>query len=485
MAHIATTAIVMPTIRVRAIVVSIFQVDVFFKTSSVFFSLVGELFEFAVAKVFISSRNAFKMIQFAGLVTPLGCQTSIVWQRLIEGHCGISSIDSERYTGIPSKVAAFVPIGEESGQLNELDHIPKAELRNVLPATIFALAAANEALSDAKWKPGSQEDKERTGVAVGSGMNGLEEIGKTWQTFYTKGYKRVSPYFVPKILINMPAGYISIRHGFQGPNHAVSTACATGAHAIGDAYTMIQNGHADVMVCGGTEASTSPLAMAGFARARALSTNFNDSPEKSSRPFDKDRDGFVIGEGAGILVLEELNHAKQRGAEIYAEILGYGLSGDAHHITAPAESGRGALLAMKSALINASVLPQDIQYINAHATSTPIGDAIENKAIKELFSDHSKYLKVSSTKGSVGHLLGAAGAIEAAFTILAIKNRVVPPTLNLDNVSCEAEFSLNYVPLKSQTFNTPVTGKRRIALTNSFGFGGTNASLCFGEFCET
>lgn len=415
-----------------------------------------------------------------GLVTPLGTGTDRVWQKLIDGDCSISFVESKEYADIPSKIAAFVPKGKDAGEFDETKYVSDGERRNILPPAIYALAAAEEALKDANWSPKPGRECERTGVSIGCGMTGLEEIGRTAQTFYSKGYRRVSPYFIPKILINMPAGYVSIRHGLQGPNHSVSTACTTGAHAVGDAFNFIRNGSAEVMVCGGTEASISPLAMAGFSRARALSTNFNNDPQKSSRPFDKNRDGFVMGEGSGIIVLEEYEHAKKRGANIQAEILGYGMSGDAYHITAPSETGRGAYLAMQSALNDAGLMPNDVQYINAHATSTPLGDAIENKAIKELFASHSRNLQVSSTKGATGHLLGAAGAVEAAFTILTIKNGYVPPTLNLEQVSSEEEFSLNYVALKSQTLNSKV-GSRKIALTNSFGFGGTNACLCFRD----
>eukprot|EP00112_Aurelia_sp_Birch-Aquarium-sp1_P019531 Seg4843.2 transcript_id=Seg4843.2/GoldUCD/mRNA.D3Y31 product="3-oxoacyl-acyl-carrier-protein synthase mitochondrial" protein_id=Seg4843.2/GoldUCD/D3Y31 len=415
-----------------------------------------------------------------GLVTPLGSGKDVVWKKLVDGKCGLSSIDSKDFDEVPSKVGAFVPIGKGEGDFNETTVVSKGDQRNVLTAAVFALGAAEEALTDANWKPETEEDCERTGVAVGTGMTGLEEIVKTGKLFYTQGYRKVSPYFIPKILTNMPAGYISIRYGLQGPNHAVSTACSTGAHAIGDSFNMIRNGFADVMVCGGTEASISPLGFAGFCRARALSTNFNDDPERASRPFDKDRDGFVMGEGAAILILEEMEHAIERNANIYAEMLGYGMSGDAYHITAPSESGRGAFLAMKSALRHAKLNPDEVQYINCHATSTPLGDAIENKAIKDLFCDHSPNLQVSSTKGAVGHLLGAAGAVEAAFTILAVNEGIVPPTLNLHNVSCKEEFSMNYVPLKAQEFNS-VAGQRKVALSNSFGFGGTNACICFGE----
>eukprot|EP00795_Rhopilema_esculentum_P014154 gene14154-5155_t len=406
-----------------------------------------------------------------GLVTPLGCEIEEVWRRLTEGECGVSAIESK---------AAFVPTGTEPGQFDETKVASKGERRNILKAALFALDCADRALNDSSWKPVTEEDYERTGIAVGTGMTGLDEIASTGHAFYTQGYKKISPYFIPKILTNMPTGHISIRYGFKGPNHSVSTACTTGAHSIGDAFNMIRRGYADVMLCGGTEASISPLACAGFARARALSTSFNDDPQRASRPFDKDRDGFVIGEGAAVLILEEMDHAIKRNAKLYAEVLGYGMSGDAYHITAPSESGRGAYLSMKTALKDAGLRPDEVQYINAHATSTPLGDAVENKAIKDVFLSHSKKLQVSSTKGAVGHLLGAAGAVEAAFTVLSVFKEIAPPTLNLYNVSCDKEFSLNYVPIKAQEY-CATKGKRKIALTNSFGFGGTNASLCFGS----
>lgn len=335
----------------------------------------------------------------------------------------------------------------------------------------------------AKWKPKDTLDLIRTGVAVGMGMVDLNTICDTFEALRSKGYSRVSPHFVPKILTNMATGQISIKYGFQGPNHSVSTACATGAHAIGDSMRFIRNSDADVMICGGAESNITPLSIAGFCRLRALASNYNDNPLKASRPFDRDRNGFVMGEGAGILVLEELEHAKRRNAMILAEIVGYGLSSDASHITAPHPEGRGALLAMKNALRDAQILANEVDYVNAHATSTPIGDAIEMNAIQNLFQANSENVHVSSTKGHHGHLLGAAGNLEAIFTVLACKEAIIPHTLNLDNIPDNSQF-IDFVRGQPIDWNHREANKPRIAIKNSFGFGGTNASLCISSFSD-
>ncbi|KAG6448336.1 hypothetical protein O3G_MSEX005428 [Manduca sexta] len=404
-----------------------------------------------------------------GVVSPLGTSAELVWNNLIQGHCGITSLKSDDYAKLPCRIAGIIPQEPDDKVAKALS---KSNLKSMAPATCLALVATAEALTDAKWLPESDEEKEVTGVAIGMGMIDLKDVCDTNDALKL-GYNKVSPFFVPRILPNMAAGHISIKYGFRGPNHAVSTACATGAHSIGDAFRFIRNGDADVMVCGGAEACISPLAIAGFCRLRALSTSFNDEPLKASRPFDKRRDGFVMGEGAAVLVLEEYEHAIKRNAKMYAEILGYGLSGDASHITSPREDGSGAVLSMMRALNDGGIGKEAITHINAHATSTPTGDGIESTAIKRLFQGHASNISVSSTKGAHGHLLGAAGNLEALFTVLSCHHGVLPPTLNLE----EPVDNLNYVVKTSRKWESD----RRVALKNSFGFGGTNATLCIAQ----
>jgi 3-oxoacyl-[acyl-carrier-protein] synthase II len=409
-----------------------------------------------------------------GLVTPLGFGVKSCWERLVAGQSGIRSIQAFDVSDLPAKVAGMVPRGETSaGLFNADDWIPPKDQRKMDQFIIFALAAASEAVEHSGWKPTDEEDRNRTGVLIGSGIGGLPSIAEGALTLQDKGPRRISPFFIPAALINLASGHVSIKYGFRGPNHAVVTACATGAHAIGDAARMIAFDDADVMVAGGAEAAVCRLGLAGFAAARALSTSFNDTPEKASRPWDKDRDGFVMGEGAGIVVLEEFEHAKKRGATIYGEVIGYGMSGDANHITAPAEDGNGGQRAMMAALKRAKLDPSQVDYINAHGTSTPLGDEIELGAVKRVFGEHAYKLSMSSTKSAIGHLLGAAGAVEAIFSILSIHNQLVPPTLNLDNPSEGCDIDL--VPKEAKE------RKVQIALSNSFGFGGTNASLIFSR----
>ncbi|XP_052863285.1 3-oxoacyl-[acyl-carrier-protein] synthase, mitochondrial [Anopheles cruzii] len=412
-----------------------------------------------------------------GVVSPVGCNVPAAWKTILSGQSKIGPLVGEAYDKLPCRVAARI----DKNEIDLEQCFSKTELKTMAKATAFALITAKEALTAASWSPRIDDEAacQRTGVAVGMGMVDLMDICETNEALQ-KGYKRVSPFFVPRILPNMPAGQLSIKYGFRGPNHAVSTACATGAHSIGDAYRFIRYGDADVMVCGGAEACISPLAIAGFCRLRALSTAFNDEPTGSSRPFDERRDGFVMGEGSAILVLEELEHAKNRGAPIQGEILGYGLSGDASHLTAPREDGTGALLAMKRALADANLTVADVGYINAHATSTPIGDAIEARSIRTLFGEHSTKVAVSSTKGAHGHLLGAAGNLEALFTVLACQHGLLPPTVNLDHIT-EDMANIRFVANTSERWDTD---RRKIALKNSFGFGGTNACLCIAEYRE-
>ncbi|KAL2428499.1 3-oxoacyl-[acyl-carrier-protein] synthase, mitochondrial [Exophiala dermatitidis] len=446
-----------------------------------------------------------------GAVTPLGVGIRRTWQRLLNGDCGIVSTRhlGPEFSALPSQVAGLVPVpapassnsssdvnsnADRSGQKSTLsnsdgvwkatDHVSPTELRQTATFAQYGLAAAAEALQDAGFDRGHGKgldldlDPEMTGVCLGSGIGNLEELYATSVAYHQAGknYHKVHPLFVPRLLINLAAGHISMRYGFKGPNHAATTACTTGAHSLGDASRFIQAGEADVMVAGGAESCIHPLAIGGFARSRSLATKFNDEPHLASRPFDRDRAGFVIGEGAACVILEELEHAKKRNATIYAELAGYGNSADAYHLTAPREDGAGAYLAMKKALKLAQLPPSAVDYINAHATSTPLGDAAENQAIKSLMlGDHgrtkSSQINVSSTKGAIGHLLGAAGAIEAILAILAIHENVMPPTINLHSVT--DDFDCNYVA------NTAQQASVRVALSNSFGFGGTNATLVF------
>lgn len=407
-----------------------------------------------------------------GLVTPLGIGTDNTWRRLIAGESGLRAIQSFDVSDLPAKIAGQVPRGStEEGLFNTDDWVPPKDQKKMDLFIIYAIGAAVQAVEDSGWKPQDDESRERTGVMIGSGIGGLPGIAEMALTLHERGPRRVSPFFIPASLINLASGNVSIRYGFKGPNHAVVTACSTGAHALGDAARLIQIDDADVMVCGGAEAAICRLGMAGFAASRALSTNFNDTPARASRPWDKDRDGFVMGEGAGIVVLEELEHAKKRGAKIYAELIGYGMSGDAHHVTAPAEDGNGAFRSMRNALKRAKLAPDQIDYINAHGTSTPLGDEIELGAVKRLFGDHAYKLSMSSTKSAIGHLLGAAGSVEAIFSVLAMRDGIAPPTLNLENPSEGCDIDL--VPRKAKE------RKIRHVLSNSFGFGGTNASLIF------
>jgi 3-oxoacyl-[acyl-carrier-protein] synthase II len=407
-----------------------------------------------------------------GLVTPLGVGIERNWYSLISGRSGIRAIEGVTVADLPVRIAAQVPRGDTAESLfNADDWVEPRDQRKMDGFIVFALAAAAQAVADADWTPAGEEERERTGVMIGSGIGGLSGITEGALTVHERGPRRLSPFFIPANLINLASGHVSIRYGFTGPNHSVVTACSSGAHAIGDAARLIILDDADVMICGGTEAAICRLGLAGFAAARALSTGFNDDPPRASRPWDRDRDGFVMGEGAGILVLEELEHARRRDARIYAEVIGYGMSGDAFHLTAPAENGNGAFRSMRNALRRARIEPEAIDYINAHGTSTPLGDEVELGAVKRLFGEHAYRLSMSSTKSAIGHLLGAAGSVEAIFSILAIRDGIVPPTLNLDHPSPSCDIDL--VPLAAKS------RKVRHALSNSFGFGGTNASLVF------
>ena len=404
-----------------------------------------------------------------GAVTPLACGVRASWRRLLAGESGIRAIDRVDVSDMPSRVAGQVPGPDEEDGFDPGAWIEPRERRRMDTFIHYAIAAAAEAVEDSGWRPEDDRGRERTGVLIGSGIGGLPGIEAATLSLAEKGRRGVSPFFIPSCLINLASGQVSIRHGFKGPNHSVVTACSTGAHAIGDAARLILWGDADAMVAGGSESAISRLAVAGFSAARALSTGFNDEPARASRPWDRDRDGFVLGEGAGAVVLEDYDHARSRGARIYAEIAGYGLSGDAHHITAPAPDGDGGFRSMRAALDRAGMAPGDVDYVNAHGTSTPLGDEIEHEAVKRLFGGAAANLSMSSTKSAIGHLLGAAGAVEAIFSILAVHEDIVPPTLNLENPSPGCDLDL--VPLEAK--RRPV----RAALSNSFGFGGTNASL--------
>ena len=406
------------------------------------------------------------------MVSPLGCGVDVSWAAILAGQSGITRIDNFQVDDLPCQIAGQIPRGSKSeGKFSPDDWMEPKESRKVDPFIVYAMAAADQALDDAGWHPESYDDQIATGVLIGSGIGGLQGIEDASLTLRDRGPRRISPFFIPGRLINLASGQVSIRHGLKGPNHSVVTACSTGSHAIGDAARLVALGDADVMVAGGAESPVCRLAVAGFAACKALSTHFNDRPAEASRPYDRDRDGFIMGEGAGIVVVEEREHAIARGAKIYGEVIGYGLSGDAYHITAPAEDGDGAERCMRMALKRAEIGPGDIDYINAHGTSTQMGDEIELKAVERLVGNAAGRISMSSTKSATGHLLGAAGAVEAIFSLLAIRDNVVPPTLNLDNPSVVTALDL-----------APHTARKRqidVALSNSFGFGGTNASLVF------
>jgi 3-oxoacyl-[acyl-carrier-protein] synthase II len=407
-----------------------------------------------------------------GMVSPLGAGVEPTWNKILESKSGAGRIDKFDVSDLPCKIACQIKRGDGSnGSFQPDKWMEPKDQRKVDDFIIFAMAAAGQALEDAGWHPKSADDQANTGVLIGSGIGGIEGIAETAIVLKEKGPRRVSPFFIPGRLINLASGYVSIAHGLKGPNHAVVTACSTGAHALGDAGRMIALGDADVMLAGGAESPINRLSVAGFCACKALSTSFNDTPEKASRPYDKDRDGFVMGEGAGVVVLEEFEHAKARGAKIYAELIGYGLSGDAYHITAPAPDGDGAQRCMTMAIKRAGIAPAEIDYINAHGTSTPMGDEIELKAVQRIVGNAAGRISMSATKSATGHLLGAAGAVEAIFSVLAIRDQVVPPTINLDNPSVETPIDL--VP------HTPRKREINTVLSNSFGFGGTNASLVF------
>jgi 3-oxoacyl-[acyl-carrier-protein] synthase II len=407
-----------------------------------------------------------------GIVSPLGCGVEATWSNILASKSGAKRIDDFRVDDLACQIAHRVPLGDYAeGKFNADEWMDVKDQRKVDPFIVYAMAAAQQAIDDAGVAPKTEDEKVRIGTLIGSGIGGLGGIYETSIILHEKGPRRVSPFFIPGRLINLASGYVSIKHGLKGPNHSVVTACSTGAHAIGDSWRLIAMGDADVMVAGGAESCVNRIALAGFSATRALSTAFNDAPEKGSRPYDKDRDGFVMGEGAGVVVLEEYERAMARGAHIYGEVVGYGLSGDAYHITAPSEDGDGGFRAMQAAVKRAGISAADIDYINAHGTSTPLGDEIELGAVTRLLGDAAPNAAMSSTKSAIGHLLGAAGAVEAIFSLLAMRDNIAPPTINLDNPSVESV--INLVPHK------PLKKEINIALSNSFGFGGTNASLIF------
>ena len=407
-----------------------------------------------------------------GMLSPLACGVEETWTKLVAGQSGAGKIKHFDASALPCQIACEIPLEGDSAFIAD-DWVPRKDQRKIDRFITYALVAAEQAIRDAGWTDASEEEKLRTGVMIGSGIGGIETIAETAVTLKERGPRRVSPFFIPSALINLCSGQVSIKHGFKGPNHAVVTACSTGAHAIGDAARMIKYDDADVMVAGGAESPVCEISVAGFSACKALSTGYNDAPETASRPYDKGRDGFVMGEGAGVVVLEEYEHAKARGAKIYGEVLGYGLSGDAYHITSPAPDGDGGFRSMSAALKNAGISAGDIDYVNAHGTSTPLGDEIELRAVTRLLEGHEDGVTMSSTKSATGHLLGAAGAIEAIFCILAMRDGVAPPTLNLNDPSVETKLDL--APLKA------VKREINFALSNSFGFGGTNASLIMGK----
>jgi 3-oxoacyl-[acyl-carrier-protein] synthase II len=406
-----------------------------------------------------------------GLVSPLGVGVAHAWSALVAGKSGISRIESFDVSDLPTKIAGQVPRGGLPHEFDPLRYVEPKEVRRLDDFMLFALGAAEEAIADAGWKVSDERELERTGVLIGSGIGGLPSIAENAVKLHEAGPRRISPYFIPGSLINEASGVVSIKYGYRGPNHAVVTACATGAHALGDAARLIALDDADVMIAGGSEAATCRLTLAGFAIMRAISTSFNDRPTEASRPWDRERDGFVIGEGAGVVVLEELEHAKKRGARVYGELVGYGLAGDAHHVSAPDPTGGGPRRAMQAALNRAQIAAGDVGYVNAHATSTPVGDPVELLAVRDLFGADARGLSMSSTKSATGHLLGGAGAVEAIFTLLALRDQVLPPTLNL--AQTDEAYELDLVPREAKP------KQLRYALSNSFGFGGTNAALVF------